>query len=595
MTHNIQSVFYELLDQHNNIITSGSVEIDTNKPIDALKRAVYSANDTSLPSNCRYTHLHVYPPGTTDYSAQAVSAKTRIDQLLSTCQPDDSIILVARPPLSNCLHNIPSDVQQLSKQDDEFEYWSRLSQGIIKDNAIDLSPSTALGMENLPSKVYVRKHYEGIYNQMLKLSPKYRVIIRGTPGIGKSMFAVYLMYCHRDKGCIVYHPRNKDTLYVYNSGLTVYKCSKGSLWLDHWLRISTTLYIVDGAVPAYDSAVHCNCVMITSPNNKLENEYNKAAATPLIMPPWTLDELKDCCSLVYPNVELALVSELYDKWGGVPRYVLEFANNKIKQRDLKSALVQINVNALRDCVGQTAAPDTISHRLIHIMPSADYLTPTLVFASTYVAEQIVIRLIEHDKARMIEWINSSSGQTSVAALRGTMFERIGHTLLASGGTFDYRELNDNNSNDTVSLALASAEIKQFNQVSEINMSQHVHYYQPKYSNFSVVDSIKAPNNLFQFTVSQKHSIKATQLKELLTQLKMLDTQINLYFVVPPDVYDKFPRQKYVTTQGEDFKQQDQLWMQQVHQFVIRLHLNDIEHLTQPAAVEVDPDNEPMQL
>ena len=127
------------------------------------------------------------------------------------------------------------------------------------------------------------------------------------------------------------------------------------------------------------------------------------------------------------------------------------------------------------------------------------------------------------------------------------------------------------------------------------MSQHDHYYQRKYSNFSVVDSIKAPNNLFQFTVSQKHSIKATQFKQLLTQLKMLDSQINLYFVVPPDVYDKFPRQKYVTNPGEDFNQQDQLCMQQVHQFVIRLNLNDIEHLTQPAAVEVDPDNEPVQL
>ena len=97
MTHNIQSVFYDLLDQHNRIITSDSVEVDINKPIAELKRAVYIENDNQLPG-CKAVNLHVYPPGTTDYSGQTSSAKTRIHQLLSSTQPDDSIILVARPP-----------------------------------------------------------------------------------------------------------------------------------------------------------------------------------------------------------------------------------------------------------------------------------------------------------------------------------------------------------------------------------------------------------------------------------------------------------------------------------------------------------------
>ena len=98
MTHNIQSVFYDLLDQHNRIITSGSIEVDINKPIDELKRAVYSITKNNLPERFYSINLHIYPPNTTDYSGQSVSAKTRIYQLLSSSQPDDSIILVARPP-----------------------------------------------------------------------------------------------------------------------------------------------------------------------------------------------------------------------------------------------------------------------------------------------------------------------------------------------------------------------------------------------------------------------------------------------------------------------------------------------------------------
>ena len=67
MNHNIQGVVYDLLDQHNRIITSGSVEVDINKLIDELKRTVFSENDNKLPG-CKATDLYVYPPGTTDYS-----------------------------------------------------------------------------------------------------------------------------------------------------------------------------------------------------------------------------------------------------------------------------------------------------------------------------------------------------------------------------------------------------------------------------------------------------------------------------------------------------------------------------------------------
>ena len=85
MTHNIQGVVYDLLDQHNRIITSDSVEVDTNEYIGELKRAVFSAKSKQPTLQlCNYTNLHIYPPGTTDYSGQSISAKTRMYQLLSS-------------------------------------------------------------------------------------------------------------------------------------------------------------------------------------------------------------------------------------------------------------------------------------------------------------------------------------------------------------------------------------------------------------------------------------------------------------------------------------------------------------------------------
>ena len=111
MIHNIQSVFYDPLDQHSSIIASGSVGVNINEPIGELKRFVFNENDNQLPG-CKATDLHMYPPGTTDYSAQAVSSKTRINQLLSPSQPGDSIILVARPP-ARSQHNSTELVEQI--------------------------------------------------------------------------------------------------------------------------------------------------------------------------------------------------------------------------------------------------------------------------------------------------------------------------------------------------------------------------------------------------------------------------------------------------------------------------------------------------
>ena len=61
MTHNIQSVFYDLLDPHNRIITSGSVEVDTNELIDEFRRAVYRTMKNNSPDRIDSIDLHVYP------------------------------------------------------------------------------------------------------------------------------------------------------------------------------------------------------------------------------------------------------------------------------------------------------------------------------------------------------------------------------------------------------------------------------------------------------------------------------------------------------------------------------------------------------
>ena len=202
-----------------------------------LRQAIYHNNVNKLKS-LDASDLNVYPTGTAisniDTSATTIELDTLTSTLVTTAR--QPIIVVARAPASPTstptLSSADIYLQPLPPHHAASQYWTRLMQCNIIDNAIDLTPATALAMEGLPSRVYIRQHYESMYDRMLHMAPNHRFIIRGTPGIGKSLFAVYLMYRHRHTGTIVYHPRNAmKCLYISTSieqtpyGIQVHKNS----------------------------------------------------------------------------------------------------------------------------------------------------------------------------------------------------------------------------------------------------------------------------------------------------------------------------------------------------------------------------------
>jgi hypothetical protein len=314
-----QQVWYSLHYRQSDTSILNKVRVDGD--IADLQQAVYNDNDNVL-VGLKKTNLAVYPVGTDFTTINASTPTIELDTLASTLVTTARrpVIVVARAPLSPTstptLSSVSTEIQALPQHELATQYWSKLLQSSIIDHAIDLTPAQALGVEDLPSRVYIRDHYHGIFNKMQQMAPHHRFIIRGTPGIGKSIFAVYLMYQHRNIGTIVYHPRNSDVVFLYmkdrdNDVPTVYVCNKSSVRLGLYLQEKTTLYIVDGQVPRYDTQVRCSCVMITSPNYKLENEYGKASGSPLIMPTWELSELQLCRELSFKHVSFERVEQLY--------------------------------------------------------------------------------------------------------------------------------------------------------------------------------------------------------------------------------------------------------------------------------------------
>ena len=65
------------------------------------------------------------------------------------------------------------------------------------------------------------------------------------------------------------------------------------------------------------------------------------------------------------------VDALFEKWGGIPRYVLEKANIKADQDDLNIAMSKCTNYDVMTYTGSEGAPEHISHKLLHMIVQRD--------------------------------------------------------------------------------------------------------------------------------------------------------------------------------------------------------------------------------
>ncbi|CAI2187078.1 18535_t:CDS:2, partial [Funneliformis geosporum] len=100
-------------------------------------------------------------------------------------------------------------------------------------------------------------------------------------------------------------------------------------------------------------------------------------------------------------------------------------------------------------------------------------------------------------------------------------------------------------------------------------------------NFGAVDLFVTPNYIFQVTVSEYHPIKQVELKKVITNMPVYisdqNAKIQLYFVVPDDIYDKFKYQSYTTRDNDSNKDRPVLRMnsaiKNVEQWALKVQIN----------------------
>jgi hypothetical protein len=185
--------------------------------------------------------------------------------------------------------------------------------------------------EKIQKKLYVRKCYQDVLDLLMEQigAGEESFTISGTPGIGKSLFFVYILY-RLIKGFSTETMSFKPNRILYQMGSTfecfdlhnqvVTKTSKFDA--EEFVWEQDTFYVIDGQ-NSEQLVPSCIVLFISSPSSEYYKEYIKQRkAVEWYFPVWTFDELEKCRNYCYPNLPIDTLKKKHLIYGGVARFAL---------------------------------------------------------------------------------------------------------------------------------------------------------------------------------------------------------------------------------------------------------------------------------
>ncbi len=377
-----------------------------------------------------------------------------------------------------------------------------------------------------------------------------RVLVMGTPGIGKSAFAPYAVYrALRMKKTVVYQHRDMPDEYtVLTPG-----CDKVSV-VDKpppELKDRKVVYVVDGMEPRGAEAF---TLLVSSPNKRRVHEWVKFGES-YFFPVWTFDELKLLNTHCFnshsesrntrDSVELtdSVLAERFEKAGGIPRTIFreeQWAELDTKMDDSANEVVK-KVDGVDLRVGQVFH---IPHKAIHLIVDMQTFTVVgLQYASPWVQQLVYNSLVTYERTKLLHFMDSTRGRLEIAAFRGTVHETlISDYASKSGDTWEaellaYNSENPNTGNDSpdrLRIHLSSeGMVHYFDNLTDLSPGEEGKpiLWRPKAKNFPATDLLLTNGRsvyFLQCTVGYTHKIvlatKNVQKPGLFEQASMLETR-----------------------------------------------------------------------
>jgi hypothetical protein len=417
------------------------------------------------------------------------------------------------------------------------------------------------------SSILVRDSYKQLFERITSLlCQKYnetqRILVTGTPGIGKSMFAFYFIYrilntvdqIEQENFSFIYSSPHTDGYYYYDTKKSLFLYDKNLIHPKDD-ESKNTIMIVDGDEKHGALLTSLKTILICSPGKIHCNGFLKVHPKVLYMPVWFIEEIIEYSTYLKMNQEL--VETLFLKWGGIPRYIIEYASHSSindLQNILEEAIFETEYEKISHFNGQSAQDDQLSSKILHMYVENLELI-RIVFASDYVKNR-AINMMKQQHFIEIARIIQQGGKYLKLTANGDLFEHFGHLKLTENGTYDIRPILIQNNISIIhgKISMPKRKIKFFDQLpnSETFKREGDVYYQPNNKSYPAIDSFSYPNELYNFTLNEKHKITVCNELENVIDLMLLESSfINFYFFVHSKNYCNFQLETDCFTYSEN--------------------------------------------
>lgn len=135
---------------------------------------------------------------------------------------------------------------------------------------------------------------------------------------------------------------------------------------------------------------------------------------------WDWKEIDECRRLLYPTMPEEEVRSRYEQWGGLPRYVFDKIG-VVDQLSLSKAIDKSSVQLVREAAFGASPNPQVSDRLLHTVVENDFVTTRMQWASTWVCEKCLERMLALEKDQLLAFVRVARGP-ELGPLRGKLWE-----------------------------------------------------------------------------------------------------------------------------------------------------------------------------
>ncbi|KAL3779742.1 hypothetical protein HJC23_001993 [Cyclotella cryptica] len=467
---------------------------------------------------------------------QPLKASRSLDDLGES--EEEALIIVVPPPIQPLYQQY---TQTQAFHPCQIPFFNSILTATERDGRI------SFGQEEIPSThlntLYIRECYRTIASRILPVKGIHKAIITGTPGIGKSLFLIYLLWRLVKEG--------KRVLFIYDS-INIYFDGNGGVfswditrwpWYEH-LFWNDTLWCLFNAKSKTESDLGrfpvglFTFIVSTTPRDEMVNDFKKPHPVPQVfyMPTWTEAELEKIAPL-FPAVKNEWRGRL-TILGGIPRDVLEITT-QTPTSILEAACYKCS---LEDCLKNISITSRITekaavHSLVHMSSIPPFTESSLCCASPTALDIIVRRKAKEARHKYSELLGKS--HPIAAALFRYIFEPYAVELLERGGTFTCRRLVDGNNRfsgiETTLDIPPSKKIVVDKVLPNLTLNQ---LYVPKTKTCAAIDAWIPGVGAFQVTAGEEFGINEGAIDDL----AKLGGDNRLYWLLFPCYFNKFTKQ-----------------------------------------------------